>query len=334
MDDRIDGRARRKPGALHLTLGLLALMLVTACGSALVTTEQPADPALLLEVDMLRPDSPDVLAGKVAPTTSSGLSLDDGAGAMAAESEARATDDALIVRTASLELEVEDVAASLALARGEISTLGGYVSASDEWDQGDQRWAGVSYRVPVQRFDEAIDVLRGLAARVVRESTQSHEVTATVVDLDARIGNLRASEAALVEIMDRSGRIEDVLAVQIRLEDVRGQIERFEAQRSNLADQAALSTISVTWTTPVAAVRMAQEGWDLATEIDAALAQSVEALQGVASLGVWMAVVGLPLLGLPLIVIVLVAMALRRRLRSRGSDGHDGPAAVTPTAAD
>jgi hypothetical protein len=167
----------------------------------------------------------------------------------------------------------------------------------------------------VDRFSEAIDALRGLADRVVRESTQSAEVTATVVDLDARIANLHASEAALVEIMDRAGRIDDVLAVQSRLEVVRGQIEQLEAQRANLADQAALSTLTVSWLTPVAAVAVAQEGWDVGSEVDTALAQTVEALQAIASLAIWVAVVLLPLVVVPMLVLAGLIVLLRRRRR-------------------
>jgi hypothetical protein len=169
--------------------------------------------------------------------------------------------------------------------------------------------------VPVDRFGEAIEALRVLSDRVVRESTQSTEVTATVVDLDARIDNLRASEAALVEIMDRAGRIDDVLAVQARLETVRGQIEQLEAQRAHLADQAALSTLTVSWFTPVAAVTVAQEGWDLGSEVDAALARTVEVLQGLASLAIWFGVVVLPLVGVPLLIVAGLLVLMRRRGR-------------------
>ena len=236
-----------------------------------------------------------------------------------AEAESR-VDDAHIVRTASLELEVQDVAASLQSARAAIAGLGGYVSGSDAYDQGESRWATVTYRVPVEHFNEAIDALRGGADRVVREATGSVEVTGQVMDLDARIANLRASEAALVQIMDRAGRIEDVLSVQMRLEEVRGQIEQLAAQRAYLADQAALSTLTVNWYTPVAAVAAAQEGWDLGSEVDTALAQTVEALQGLVSVGVWFAVVLLPLVLLPLLALLLLVGLVRRRARRKGAD--------------
>jgi len=300
---------------LHLAWALIALVVFSACASTLVRSE--VDTVGSIGQGVLDPDLAEPLLANKAFAGDGAASVDE------AESQSR-VDDALIVRTASLELEVADVAGVLLSARDEIGLLGGYVAGSDEYDQGDRRWASVTYRVPVDRFSEALDALRGLSERVARESTQSAEVTATVVDLDARIANLRASEAALVEIMDRSGRMEDVLAVQMRLEDVRGQIERLEAQRANLADQAALSTLTVTWFTPVAAVTVAQEGWNFGTELDAALAQTVEALQGLASLGVWFAVVALPLLGPPLLLLVAIYLWLRRRVGR--DDGREGGA--------
>jgi hypothetical protein len=327
---------------VHLVWILIALVVFSACASSLVRSETADQPLLLTDVDDRSGSGASVRLETaaelemLAPLPASKALVADGVDSIGEVSSSERVDDALIVRTANLELEVADVAAILLSARDEIGQLGGYVAGSDEYDQGDRRWASVTYRVPVDRFTEALDALRGLSARVVRESTQSQEVTSTVVDLDARIANLRASEAALVEIMDRSGRMEDVLAVQMRLEDVRGQIERLEAQRSNLADQAALSTLSVTWFTPVAAVTVAQEGWDFGAEVDAALAQTVEALQGLASLGVWFGVVALPLLGLPLLLLVGLYVWLRRRSRpSAGSaDGGPGSTPVAPSPAE
>jgi hypothetical protein len=111
-------------------------------------------------------------------------------------------------------------------------------------------------------------------------------------------------------------------SVQVRLQEVRGEIERLVAQRTALADQAALATLSVTWMTPVAAVAVTQEGWDLGTEIDAAAAQTVAALQGVARALVWVAVVAVPL-ALPPPLLFAVALVVVRRHRHRGDAEGD-----------
>jgi hypothetical protein len=312
-----------RPRSLIVFWALIAIVIAMA-SSSLLLQQAPSlgevDPTVAMgEADALGDGSGlKAASALVVPAAEPAMSLltsdrvDDGSAVVEAPGP---VDDARIVRTASLELEVEDVSTTLAAARRAMAALGGYVAGSDEVDQGESRWATVTYRVPVERFGEAIESLRGLSDRVVRESTQSTEVTATIVDLDARIDNLRASEAALVEIMDRAGRIDDVLAVQARLEIVRGQIEQLDAQRSHLADQAALSTLTVSWFTPVAAVTVAQQGWDLGSEVDAALARTVEVLQGLASLAIWFAVVVLPLAGVPLLVVAALLVLLRRRGR-------------------
>jgi hypothetical protein len=338
MEALTTGSRRTRPTSLYVFLTLIVVVVTVALGAWLASQPGPiglqiADGEVVREERLFASTTAadssvagwlddGTNAAMAAPMEAPGL-LDASVGAaspiVVAEAESR-VDDARIVRTANLELEVQDLAAALVSARSAIHGLGGYVSGSDAYDQGESRWASVTYRVPVAHFGEAVDALRGEADRVVREATQSIEVTGQVMDLDARIANLRASEAALVEIMDRAGRIEDVLAVQMRLEEVRGQIEQLEAQRAHLADQAALSTLAVSWYTPVAAVAAAQEGWDLGSEVDAALAQTVDALQGLVGLGVWFAVVILPLVILPLLALLLLTLIVRRYVRRGHGD--------------
>lgn len=263
----------------------------------------------------------------VAPDAYGGVSLQ---GAQAPDvTTADAADGALIIRTGQLELEVKDVATSVPKARALIGSLGGYVSASDETDHGDWIAAIITYRVPADRWQEAIDGLRGLSDRVVREATQAQEVTSQVVDLKARITNLRASETALIEIMDGSGSIEDVLAVQQRLSEVRGEIEQLVAQQQDLEGRAALATLTVTYASPVMAVATTAAGWDIGKVIDEAAAQTVAAGQGLVSALVWLLIVGLPVIVVPLLIVGGVLLLIRRRWAGRSlptpTAGPDAP---------
>ena len=54
--------------------------------------------------------------------------------------------------------------------------------------------AVITYRIPASRWDDALGSLRGLATKVVGEQTQATEVGGQIVDLEARLRNLRASE--------------------------------------------------------------------------------------------------------------------------------------------
>jgi hypothetical protein len=126
--------------------------------------------------------------------------------------------------------------------------------------------------------------------------------------------------------MSRAGTINDVLAVQERLQTVQEQIERLVAQQQDLTGRASLATLAVTWQTPatvIPAVTTAQSGWNLGAEIDRALSQTVKAGQAVASFLVWLVFVGIPVLG-PIVLLVLFIVWLMRRYNRR----HPRPAYV------
>jgi hypothetical protein len=236
-----------------------------------------------------------------------------------------APDGALIVHTGTLDLEVADLHGAVEQAKALVAGVGGNVAASHERNDNGEQSATVTFRIPAARWSEAINGLRGLAQRVVAEDTDAEDVTAQVVDLDARIANLRASEAALQAIMARAGTIADVLKVQAELTKVRSDIESMTAQRDHLADQAALGTLQVGFNVPVTAATVASQGWDLGREIDNALATLVRIGQGMASLAVWVAIVLLPI-AIPVLLIGYVSIRLRRRyLAGQAAAAAPGP---------
>jgi hypothetical protein len=64
---------------------------------------------------------------------------------------------------------------------------------------------------------------------------------------------------------------------------------------------------------PVVAVEVAQQGWEPGVVVDEALASLVGVLQGLTSLGIWFAIVWLPLI-VAIALLVAVALAIGRRL--------------------
>ncbi len=222
-------------------------------------------------------------------------------------------DQQLIVYTGSLELEVADIDAAVSQAETLITGLGGHVASSNASDSGKNKSADVTYRIPADKWGAALDGLKGLATRVTSEQTSSENVTAQVVDLDARIANLQSSEVALQGIMAKATTITDILKVQSELTQVQGEIESMTAQRDLLSNQAALATLEVGFNNPVAPeVAQVSEGWDLGKEIDSALASLVRVGQGVASALIWLVIVALPVI-LPILLILWVVGRLYRR---------------------
>lgn len=229
-------------------------------------------------------------------------------------------DDAKIVRTGTIDLQVTDVPVALTAARNGIRAMGGYIGASQTQSTGDSPIASVTYRIPVDRWEDALDLLRGLTGdggKVVSENTNAVEVTGAVVDLEARIKNLQASELALQGISARATRISDVLEVEGQLTNVRGQIEELSAQLKQLNDQASYATLTASFATPVVAVQAAAERWEPAKVVDEATASLVDILQGLTTAGIWFGIVWLPVL-LVIGLITGVTIFILRRFGIRG----------------
>ncbi|MEA2578696.1 MAG: hypothetical protein QOD78_2284, partial [Chloroflexota bacterium] len=208
-------------------------------------------------------------------------------------------DDAKIIRTGTIELEVTDVPTALVTARDGIRAMGGYVGASQTQNVEDRPTASITYRIPAARWEDALDLLRrlnGLTSKVVTEQTQAVEVTGQVVDLEARIKNLRASEAALQQIATGTTKISDVLEVQQQLTNVRGEIEQLSAALVDLQDRAGFATLTATFSVPVVAVDVATKGWEPGVVVDEATASLVNVLQALSTAGIWFAIVWLPIL--------------------------------------
>lgn len=305
------GSRRGAPGIVPRLGALVAIGLLLAACAAGASYDLGSIPE--------KPATGDGNGYVVGPTTPEGLPSEDQGGTPNAPS----ADDAKVIRTGRIELEVDGIDAAVAKARAEIVAVGGYVSGTESYDQGEKTFATIVYRIPADRWDDALAALRKLARKVVAEQTSAVEVTGQVLDLDARIRNLKATETQLLEIMTQATRIADILAVQTQLTDVQGQIEQLSTEKQHLEDQAALGTLSVSYTVPVAAVQQTQEGWDPGKEIDGALAALLGLAQGIASLAIWLVIVALPLvvllaLGFALVTTVwrrfgLHAPALRRR---------------------
>jgi hypothetical protein len=171
----------------------------------------------------------------------------------------------MVLRTAQLTVQVTDMESALAQARQIATRGGGFVSASntrvEKVNDQDRMIADLTLQVRSDAADATLSELRGLG-KVTTETSGSQDVTEEYVDLTSNLRNLQASESAILKLMDKATQIQDVLALQRELTNVRGQIERIQGRKTFLERRSDMATITLALRLPPPDGTRVAGGWD------------------------------------------------------------------------
>ncbi len=152
-----------------------------------------------------------------------------------------------LIRRAELRVVVDSIPETMQTVNTLIRQQGGDVlssSTQQPTNPNSHRTAVLAMRVPQERLDAVVERLAGLGI-VERQVMTAEDVSTQLVDIDARLKNLRRTEETLLKIMDRSGSVGDVLKVAQELSNVRQGIEQIDAQLKALRSQVAFSSITL-----------------------------------------------------------------------------------------
>jgi hypothetical protein len=151
-----------------------------------------------------------------------------------------------IIRTGSMDIEVDSVADTFERVSAIAAAAGGFVADSSFFGRGEQQSAQMTLRVPAEQFEVVLNELRTIAVEVTSISTSAQDVTGELTDLDSQLRNLRAVEAQYLDLLQRARNVGEILQVQDRLNQTRAQIDRTEGRIQLLGRLSDLATLSVT----------------------------------------------------------------------------------------
>lgn len=211
--------ASPKPALVIVTL--LSSLLVTSCGSP-----PPTASVAPLQGGTVQENATTPKANSVADNTPAATPQ--------------------LVKTASIELvvvsveeSIKQISSTIRQQRGDILSL-----EDSQTNPSDRPRATLQLRIPQEKLEPTLETLAKLGT-VQSRSLSSEDVSNQLVDSAARLKNLRKTEAALLEIMNRSGSVADILKVAQEISTVRQSIEQIDAQLQNLQNQVAYSKVTV-----------------------------------------------------------------------------------------
>lgn len=154
-----------------------------------------------------------------------------------------------IIKSASLQYETRTYDDFLASLSACIRTHGGYIESQESYggnayDTYSTRSAYMTVRVPLDTYDTFMSEAGNLGS-ITYKSENSMDVTMSYVDTESRIKSLKTEYDALIAILEKADKLEDVISLQSRISEVTYELETYEAQLRKYDDLITYCTVSI-----------------------------------------------------------------------------------------
>ena len=162
--------------------------------------------------------------------------------------EAQVENGRKLIRTVSLSLQTKEFDSVLNSLKTKTTELGGYVENSsisgNSYSYTTTRYASYTIRIPADKLNEFVDIV-GELGNVTQENESVEDVTLQYVDVESHKKALETEQARLMELLSTAENMEDLLAIESKLSDIRYEIESYESQLRLLDNQIDYSTVHV-----------------------------------------------------------------------------------------
>lgn len=222
-----------------------------------------------------------------------------------------------LIKDVTLNAETEEFDELIVNVTSKVEALGGYTEFFNVYGGGGYydkglKSANLTIRIPAQNLSQFVTEVSNIS-NITGRTESVRDVTLEYVDLESHKKSLQIEQQRLLELLEQAETIEDIVALESRLSEVRYQIESMESQLRTYDNLVEYSTIylyisEVQKLTPVEE----QNAWQ---RITSGFAASLENLGvGLSEFGIGL-VIAIPYLVFVAILVLAVLIAVKSGIK-------------------
>ncbi len=153
-----------------------------------------------------------------------------------------------LIRTVNVDMETKEFDLMMSEVEAHVKAMGGYIENMDTYNgsayhgRQNNRYAYLTIRVPADKLDSFLQEVSEIG-NVISRNEDVEDVTLSYVDMESRRDMLRIEQERLLAILEKSDKIEDIIAIEERLSNVRYQLQSMESQIRTIDNQVDYSTV-------------------------------------------------------------------------------------------
>lgn len=155
-----------------------------------------------------------------------------------------------LIKNVYMELETKEFDKVTAAISRRVTELGGYIESSSISNPNSyneyvgRRNMSMSARIPCDRLDEFVQNVES-EGNITYKDENVTDITLQYTDTESRKKSLLTEQERLNELMKKAETVEDLIAIESRLSEVRYQLESIESQLRTYDNQVDYSTVNL-----------------------------------------------------------------------------------------
>lgn len=243
-----------------LAISLMFILLMTACAGVSTKEEVTEQSAVSYGANnyaaanysydgAAAADEGTIAADGLQKSEEAGDASGAGNSSILSEDTAAAEGGRKLIHEASLDVETKDFDAFTSKLAEEVEEFGGYleyssVGGSSYLSEGSQRTAWYTARIPEAQLDAFLAKI-GDNGNITNLSKNVRDITLEYVDVAGRISSLEAELSRLNELLEQASSMEDILAIESKISDVRYELESYQSQMNTYDNLIDYSTVNI-----------------------------------------------------------------------------------------
>lgn len=153
-----------------------------------------------------------------------------------------------LITTVNISTETDDVEAFADSIEKKVNSLGGYIESSNIYSDRDYygnkktKSADITARIPADNLEDFLSAVDG-NSNITSRSRNTEDVTLQYADTEAHERALSLEQKSLEEMMLKAETIDDIMAIQTQLTDVRYRLDSIRSQIRTYDNNISYSTV-------------------------------------------------------------------------------------------
>jgi hypothetical protein len=157
-----------------------------------------------------------------------------------------------LIKNGTLTFQAEDVAKTKIDIDKICLSNKAYISSEDQGNNDYRLEYHQEIRVPADNFDQLLQKIEALGTKIESKTVNTQDVTEEFIDIEARLKTKKDLETRYRELLKLGKTVNDILAIETQIGNVRAEIESMEGRLNYLNNQVTFSTLKVTYFETVA----------------------------------------------------------------------------------